>query len=771
MDENGSVAVGTVDLSVYAEQAYLSYAMSVVLGRALPLVCDGQKPVQRRILYAMHRLGLTEKTKPVKCARFVGDILGKYHPHGDSSVYDASVRMAQSFSLRYPLVDGQGNFGSRDGDGAAAMRYTEARLTPYAELLLGELDQGTVDFVANYDGTLQEPTVLPARLPVLLLNGASGIAVGMATEIPSHNLSEVAMACERLIRKPDSTLADILAIFPGPDFPCGAQIISSTDDIFKAYATGRGAFRTRARWEVEPLARGQWQLAITELPPDTSAAKVLQEIDALTNPQIKAGKKALTQEQLTTKALVLSVVDRIGDDSDGAHPVRIIIEPRSAKLAPEEVMQVLLAHTSLEANVSLNLVTIGQDGKPQQKGLLQVLSEWVAFRYETVKRRTQHRLKQVQARSHILEGRLAVFLHLDDVIRIIREAADAKIELQTRFGLSALQTEDILEIRLRQLATLEHIKLEGELDALRADELVLQGLLADRNRLTTQVLRELAEDRKKYGDARRTLIEAATRITTTTVVATADDPLTLIISKQGWLRARTGHKTDLSSLTWKGGDAEMAIFETRTSQTLLVLDTGGRAYNVPAAAIPTGRGDGMPLTALVDMGARKLAQVLVLNPHGRYLLAQTGGTGFICPGSELQTRLKGGKAVVTLEPNERLLSPVALGATDEGEVAIASSAGKLLVCPLAEIKQMGKGRGVQLIALGDTDTVVALAASETAFTSLDLSTLPAGADKRTESTLSEKLVAACRGHRARAGGNLPYKAIATHLRAGAGPAA
>lgn len=764
-------AQDSVDIGNYAENAYLAYAMSVVMGRALPMLQDGQKPVQRRILYAMHRMGLNDKSKPVKCARFVGDIIGKYHPHGDSSVYDAAVRMAQDFTLRYPIVDGQGNFGSRDGDLAAAMRYTEARLTPIAELLLGELDQGTVDFVANYDGSLQEPTLLPARLPMLLLNGVSGIAVGMATEIPSHNLTEVSLACEHLIRHPDSTLADILAIMPGPDFAGGAQVIASADEIAKAYTTGRGPLRVRARWVVEPLARGQWQIAVTELPPDTSTAKVMAEIEALTNPQLKAGKKSLTQDQANLKALVLSVVDKISDDSDKAHPVRLVIEPRSSRQTPEEVMQVLLAHTSLESNFAMNLVTIGEDGKPGQKGLLQVLQEWVAFRFDTVTRRTKHRLAQVHARTHILQGRLTVFLHIDEVIRIIRAADDAKVELMNRFGLSEVQATDILEIRLRQLANLERIKIEGELEELKKEEAFLQGLLDDRQAMTRQILKEMGDDRKKYGDARRTLIESAERITTSSVVAASDDPVTLIVSKLGWLRARTGHKADLSALTWKAGDEPLAIIETRTAQTVVFFDNTGRAYNVSASVFPTGRGDGSPLSSFVEIGANKLVHAFVLDTGAHYLLANSGGYGFLCPGAELVTSKKAGKAVMTLEDGEAILTPTAVTALDQGgEIVVGASSGKVLVFQLVELKQMAKGRGMQLMSLNGKDKLTAAAAYERPVIELVVTTTPSAKKKLTQVTLAGKELAAHRAKRARAGIILADKAVAVSMQATLGAA-
>lgn len=413
-------------LGNYAEQAYLSYAVSVVKGRALPDVCDGQKPVQRRILYAMNEMGLGPDAKPVKSARVVGDVLGKYHPHGDQSAYDALVRLAQDFSLRYPLIDGQGNFGSRDGDGAAAMRYTEARLTPISKLLLDEIDAGTVDFMPNYDGSFEEPKTLPGRLPFVLLNGASGIAVGLATEIPSHNLREVAAAAVALIRHPKLTHAELMALIPGPDFPGGGQIISSDAEISAAYESGRGSLKVRARWKIEDLARGQWQLVVTELPPNTSCQKVLEEIEELTNPKLKQNKKTLSPEQLGTKKAMLDLLDAVRDESGKDAPVRLVFEPKSRTIDQTEFVHSLLAHTSLESNAALNLVMVGADGRPGQKGLLTILDEWVRFRQITVTRRCRHRLGKVDDRIHILEGRMIVFLNIDEVIHIIRESDEPK---------------------------------------------------------------------------------------------------------------------------------------------------------------------------------------------------------------------------------------------------------------------------------------------------------------------------------------------------------
>lgn len=751
---------GTVDLENYAKRAYLDYAMSVVMGRALPRLADGQKPVQRRILYDMHRLNLNDKSKPVKSARVVGDVLGKYHPHGDTSVYDAAVRMAQNFSLRYPLIDGHGNFGSRDGDGAAAMRYTEARLTAFSELLLGELDMGTVDFEPNYDGTTIEPTLLPARLPVLLLNGASGIAVGMATEVPSHNLREVSLACEYLIRNPEARLEDILAVLPGPDFPCGAQVISSADELAAAYATGRGSLRTRARWEVEHQARGHWRIVVTELPPNTSTAGVMAEIEAITNPQIKAGKKTLTQEQTNLKALVLGVLEHISDDSDKDNPVRLIVEPRSSRQNPDDLMQVLRAHTSLERNFAMNLVTIGQDLKPQQKGLLQVLQEWVEFRYATVNRRTQHRLGQVNDRLHILDGRLIAFLNIDEVISIIRGAEDPKHSLMSRFGLSDVQATDILEIRLRQLANLEQVKIESEAANLRDEADFLRGLLADREKMTVQILTEIAADREKYGDARRTLLEPEGKVTLRTVAAVSDEPVTLVVSKQGWLRARAGHKVDLSSMAFKPGDSVLAVFEARTSATVGFLTTAGKVANVPANAFPTGRGDGVPLSSLAELGTAKVAHVLVVEEANLYLLANSAGYGFLCPGTDLLTRQKAGKQVMTLNAGESILAPTVVpSSTLGGTICLATSAGKLLSFTTSEMKVLGKGRGLKLVSLPPGAHVAAISLFEGDVTRLRVSARIRGAG--TEVVLEGDTLSKYKLSRAVSGLFLPGKAVAT----------
>lgn len=696
---------GRTPIAAWASRAYLDYAISVVKGRALPHVADGQKPVQRRILTIMKEMGLDDKTKPVKSARVVGDVMGRLHPHGDSSIYDAMVRMAQDFSLRYPLVDGQGNFGSRDGDGAAAMRYTEARLTAFSDILLGEIDMGTVDFQPNYDGAFEEPSLLPARLPVLLLNGASGVAVGMATEIPSHNLREVADACLLKIRRPDCSFDDMMAVLRGPDYPGGAQIISGQEDIRRIYESGRGSVRLRARWTVEQLARGQWQIVVSELPPGASAQKVLEEIEELTNPKIKNGKKALTQEQGNLKALLLSVLDQVQDDSDKNHPVRLIFSPRSSRQTPEEVVNVLLAHTSLEGNDSVNLVTIGLDGRPKQKGIMAVIGEWVDFRYVTVTRRTNFRLGKVDDRIHILEGRLTVFLNIDKVIAVIRDSDEPREQLMSAFDLTERQAEDILEIRLRQLARLEGIKIQRELDELRNEQTFLRHLLADHGAMTEQICKELEADKAKFGDDRRTLIEVAEKVTSAAVAPASDDPVTIIVSRGGWFRARTGHGVDIASLAFKAGDELLVSFDARTSQTLAIFDTNGRCYNVSAAMIPTGRGDGSPLTSLVNLQAGgRLTHVIALDPAAQYLVSSSAGNGYVCAAADLMTRQKAGKAFMTLGSGESMHPPArVVGDT----VSTVSSGGRMSMFPLDEVKVMPSGKGVRLMELESKETMVA----------------------------------------------------------------
>ena len=686
----------------YAARRYLEYAMSVVTGRALPSAADGQKPVQRRILYAMHRMGLYKSPRHVKSARVVGDVIGKYHPHGDSSVYDAMVRMAQNWSLRYPIVDGQGNFGSRDGDNAAAMRYTEARLMPIAELLLAELDEGTVDWKPNYDGANDEPALLPARLPFCLLNGASGIAVGMATEIPAHNLREIANAAVNLIKDPNFTEEQLVELIPGPDYPGGAQVISSAEEIAAIYRGGRGSLRVRARWKIENLARGQWRLAITELPPGVSTATVMSEIEACSNPvaKEKAGKKVFTPEQLNLKAAFLSAISERGvrDESGKEHAVRLVIEPASSRQGQDDLVRLLLAHTSLETNASINLTVLGVTGTPRQASLYSMIAEWCRFRLATVTRRTRHRLTAAEKRIHILEGRQAILLDIDRVIKVIRESDDPRADLMAHFKLSEIQAEDILEIRLRQLARLEGIKIGEELAKLRDEAKGLNHLLSSEDALRACVASEIEADAKKYGDDRRTFIEVSEKVTVSDAktLSVVDEPTTLIVSRHGWLRSRQGHNIDPTQLTFRSGDSLLACLPCRTVDHLILLDTNGRAYSIAAAEIPGGKGDGIPATSLADFqDGGKPCLALAVSSDKLYLVAADGGYGFRCKGEDFMSRGKAGKAFLTLGENE---SPaVFMPAPVEGEIACVTKDGRTLVFNIEEIRLLAKGRGLKLI--------------------------------------------------------------------------
>jgi len=696
----------SLTLAAFAQRAYLDYAVSVVKGRALPDVADGLKPVQRRILYAMDQMGLAANARPVKSARVVGDVLGKFHPHGDTAAYDAMVRMAQDFSLRYPLIDGQGNFGSRDGDGAAAMRYTEARLTPIARLLLDELEEGTVEFGPNYDGSQQEPKWLPARLPFVLLNGASGIAVGMATEIPSHNLNEVVAALQLVLREPKTGLDELLAVLPGPDFPGGGQTISPQQDIREIYATGRGSLKARARYRFEDLARGQWQLVVDELPPGTSAQKVLEEIEELTNPKVRAGKKSLTAEQQQLKQIVLAQLDSVRDESGKEAAVRLVFEPRTSKIDRDAFATALLAHTSLEAGVPVNLVMIGRDGRPRCKPLAEILVEWIEFRVDTVRRRSRHRLAKVEDRIHILEGRQAVLLKIDQVIRLIRNSDEPKPELMRAFGLSDRQAEDILEIRLRQLARLEGIRIEQELAQLRKDQAALGRLIGSESALRRQVGREFDEDAKKYGDARRTLIEAAQRAVAETRVL--DEPVTVIVSEKGFVRARSGHGHDVGQFTFKAGDALYGAYECRTVDQLVAFGSNGRVYSVPVSALPSARGDGSPVTSMIELeSGTRLAGFVAAAATQHLLLATSAGTGFVCALGDLVSRVKGGKQFITVDDGAVPLRPALVESQHDDRIACVSEKGRMLVFAASEIRLLpGGGRGVILMGLDASEKLV-----------------------------------------------------------------
>jgi topoisomerase-4 subunit A len=764
----------TLTLADYAQTAYLEYALSVVKGRALPDVSDGQKPVQRRILYSMSRMGLgfggtngTVGAKPVKSARVVGDVLGRFHPHSDQAAYDALVRMAQDFSQRYPLVDGQGNFGSRDGDGAAAMRYTEARLARITSLLLDEIDEGTVDFIPNYDGSTEEPRLLPARLPFTLLNGASGIAVGLATEIPSHNLREIADACVALI-KSNGKLSEeeLFAIVPGPDYPGGAQIISGASDIADAYRTGRGSLKVRARWKIEDLARGQWQLVVNELPPGVSTQKVLEEIEEITNPKVKAGKKALSADQTQLKAAMLSVLDVVRDESSKDAAVRLVFEPKTSRISQEEFITTLLAQTSLETSSPINLTMVGIDGKPTQKSLRQMLNEWIAFREITVEKRTRFRLNKVMDRIHILEGRQLVLLNVDEVIAIIRAAEDPKAALIERFKLSEIQAEDILEIRLRQLARLEAIKIQQQLDEQRTEQKKLEDILASPAALRRLLVKEIEADAKTFEDPRRTLIQAEKRAVAE--VKVVDEPVTVIVSQKGWVRAQKGWASEKAAgnggtapeYSFKSGDTLYGAFECRSVDTLLVFgsakDKSVRVYTVPVASLPGARGDGQPVTTLIELDAGTHVTHFFAGPVGAsVLLANTGGYGFIATVENMMSRQRGGKAFIDVGEGEQLCRPSLVGGASGAEpmpaathVACASTGGRILTFDIAELKSLPKGgRGLTLIDLEPKDTLAGAAAYTR---SVKIEGIGRGGKERDE-TLEIRTLNNARGTRARKG--------------------
>ena len=694
----------TLVLTTYAENAYLQYAAAVVKGRALATVQDGLKPVQRRILYAMMQLGLKPPAKSVKSARVVGDVLGKYHPHGDQSVYDALVRMAQPFTLRYPLIEGQGNFGSLDGDGAAAMRYTEARLSPVAELLLSELSHGTVDYVPNYDGTIQEPSLTPARLPELLLNGTMGVAVGMAANVPPHNLKEVSQACQRIVLNPQASLDELLQDIQGPDFPGGGQLISTPDEIKEAYSAGQGGLRCRARWVKEELARSQWQIVITELPYQVSTRKILEELDTLTNPQPKAGKKSISPQQANLKAMALDFLEKATDESDKDSGVRLVLAPRTSKVDADAMMAFLLANTSLEAGVPLNMTLIGLDGNPRTMGLRDILSEWATFRIQTVRRRTEHELSVVQKRIHILDGRLLAYNRLDEVVRVIRESEDPKAELIQKFSLSEIQADDILDMKLRQLNRLEGEKLTAELHDLRKEESRLQHLLADELRIRQLIVQELKADEQKFGDARRTLIQPVARAARQSAASKAvlDEPVTVVVSKNLWVKAYKGHGLSSDSFTFKTGDAAWQSVETSSARAVAIFDSMGRAYSFDAGQVPVGRGEGVPLTTLVELqgGAVPLA-LLAGADDDLWLFAGAQGYGYLAPFKSLVSRQKAGKAFFKAEPGEPILVPHPIPSL-EGYLATFSKEGKLLTFPVKEVKQLnGGGKGVMLMNVGE----------------------------------------------------------------------
>ncbi len=731
----------------HASQAYLGYAVSTVKSRALPEIADGLKPVQRRILYAMGDTPGGAQSH-AKCARYVGEVLGKYHPHGDSSTYEALVHLAQPFSMRYPLIDGQGNFGSRDGDAPAAYRYTEARLSRFSELLLSEIREGTVDFVRNYDGKFEEPVLLPARLPFGLLNGSFGIPVGFSTRIPSHNLKEVAAAAAYVIRHPKAKLDDVLEHLPGPDFPGGGQLISPAAEIRQAYETGRGSLVLKCRWETEQLARGQWRVAVTELPQGVSVKQVMEEIEALANPRPGLGKKEVTQEQKRMKQFILDQIDQGGvrDESDRKSKLRLVIEPRSSRQNPEELMAALLVHTSLETRYAVNLTWLGLDGLPETKGIVEVLREWGEFRVATVRRRTQFRLARVEERLHIVQGRITAYAKIDQVIKVIRAAedqAEAKAALQKKFRLTERQAEDIVNLRLGQLTKLDGVKLNEERKALESQKKELKKLLGDEKELKKLVVEELKEDAKKYGDERRTLIKPQERAQLERTVL--EEPISVILSQKGWIRARTGHGLDLSSLNFKDGDALLQTLECKTTDPVIVLAASGKSFTLDAAAIPAGRGDGAPVNTLVNSSSDDIVWMRSGDLGQALLMHSSAGLGFVCKLGDLVTKTRQGKDFMKVEQGARARPPALVR---DSQVAALSSDARLLVFPLEEVPvRPNGGVGVQLIALPEGETLASVVTT-------DAKSLVASGIRRknrTLATLNAKQLAEHMGKRAQRG--------------------
>lgn len=725
--------VESVPIASFAEKAYLDYSMYVILDRALPAIGDGLKPVQRRIIYAMSELGLSASSKHKKSARTVGDVIGKFHPHGDSACYEAMVHMAQPFAFRYPVVDGQGNWGSQDDPKSfAAMRYTESRLTPYAATLLAELGQGTVDWQPNFDGTLEEPVVLPARLPNVLLNGASGIAVGMSTDVPPHNLTEVVDACVHLLEKPKATLDDLLVHIQGPDFATGAEIITPPEDLREIYATGNGTLRVRARFETEDGA-----IVITELPAQSSGPKILEQIAG----QMQAKK--------------LPFVEDLRDESDHENPTRLVIIPRSRRVDTEALMAHLFATTDLERTVRVNLNVIGLDGRPGVRDLRSLLGEWIRFRLDIVERRLRFRLDNVSQRLHVLDGLLIAYLNIDEVIAIIREQEEPKPVLMATFDLSDTQAEAILNLRLRHLARLEEVRIRGEQKELETERKRLDQVLGSKARMKRLVRDELRADAERFGDQRRTGIvarPAAQALDVTTLIPS--EPVTVVLSARGWVRAAKGHEVDAAALSYKAGDEFCDEARGRSNQLAVFLDSTGRAYSIPAHTLPSARGQGEPLSGKLNPpGGATFGGVVIGDPADRVVLASAAGYGFVATLGDLHSRNRAGKRVLTV-PAGGVLPPALVPEGDALWLAVASNEGRLLIFPLEDLPQMSRGKGNKMLSVparrvkSGEEYVIAMAIVD------EQQSLAIDSGKRTM-TLTQDDMEAYEGVRGRRGSLLP----------------
>lgn len=664
-------------LSEFTEKAYLDYSMYVILDRALPFIGDGLKPVQRRIVYAMSELGLNAAAKYKKSARTVGDVLGKFHPHGDSACYEAMVLMAQSFSYRHPLVDGQGNWGSPDDPKSfAAMRYTESKLSRYAEVLLQELGQGTVEWQPNFDGTMEEPKSLPARLPNVLLNGSTGIAVGMATDIPPHNLREVASACIRMLDEPKVSVAELMEHIKGPDYPTDAEIITSRDDLLAMYEKGNGSVRARAKYE-----KDDGDIVITALPYQVSGNKILEQI----------------AQQMTAKKLPM--LEDIRDESDHENPTRLVLVPRSNRVDVEQLMTHLFATTDLERTYRVNMNMIGIDGRPGVKNLRMVLKEWLTYRVQTVRNRLDWRLQKINKRLHLLEGLLIAFLNIDEVIQIIRENDKPRPILMQRFNLSEVQADYVLDTKLRQLARLEEVKIREEQQELAEEKDKIEKLLSSERRLKTLIKKEILDDAETYGDPRRSPIverEAAQAMDESALIAS--DPITVVLSSMGWVRAAKGHDVDAEKLNYKAGDGPRSAAQGKSNQLAVFLDSTGRAYTLAAHTLPSARGQGEPLTGRFNppSGAVFVA-ALMGDPKDLYLFSTSHGYGFVCELGELHSRTKAGKAFMKVTPGAKVLPPVKVRSVEDDFIVAISSEGHMLVTELSELPRMSKGKGNKII--------------------------------------------------------------------------
>ena len=721
-------------LRQFTEEAYLNYSMYVIMDRALPHIGDGLKPVQRRIVYAMSELGLSALAKYKKSARTVGDVLGKFHPHGDSACYEAMVLMAQPFSYRYPLVDGQGNWGAPDDPKSfAAMRYTEARLSRFSEVLLAELGQGTVDWAPNFDGTMKEPKTLPARLPHILLNGITGIAVGMATDIPPHNVREVAGACIHLIESPKADLNELFAFVKGPDYPTDAEIITPQADIEKIYQTGRGSIKMRAIYEIE-----HGEIVITALPHQASGGKILEQI---------AG-------QMQAKKLPM-VVD-LRDESDHENPTRLVVVPRSNRVDIEQLMQHLFASTDLEKNYRVNLNMIGLNNKPAVKDLRTILVEWLAYRRETVRRKLQYRLDKVLARLHILDALLIAYLNIDEVIEIIRQYDEPKVELMSRFSLTQIQAEAILEIKLRQLAKLEEVKIRAEQDELSKERETLEKILNSKARMNTLIKKEILEAAEKYGDQRRSvIIERIEAKALSEKDLIPSESVTIVVSEKGWARCAKGHDIDPEALSYKAGDSYLCSARGRSNNPVVFINSSGRAYTTDAHTLPTARSQGEPLTGRFNLPTgENFEYALMAEGEHQYLLSSDAGYGFVSQFSDMVSRNKNGKALLSLPANAKVLAPIMIDNIEHSLVLAITSEGRMLVFPVKDLPVLGKGKGNKIINISSARakardefvTLLAVIALD------DAVTLHAGKRKL---TLKSSDIEHYRGERGRRGNKLP----------------